>query len=409
VPDPLIAGAPAERLARLRAVPEAAPVLAALEGEERVHLVGGAVRDLLLGRTPCELDLVVEGDALSVAGRAAARLGGAVVAHPRFGTATVRADGVAFDLAGSRAERYARPGALPDVRLGAPLEEDLARRDFTVNAIAMRLADGKLTACPGALEDLAAGRLRVLHDRSFEDDPTRLIRLARYAARLGFAAEERTARLAADAVAAGAFETVTGERLGAELRLLVLEPQPAALGTLADLGAGRALLGPAFRVRDELVASALAHAPPDARPDLVALAAALAGAKRAPLAARLRELAFPAAEAAVVVAAATVERLRPALAAAGRPSAVDLALRREPPEAAALAAALGLGHPGAIARWLAEDRHKRLAITGDDLLAAGLRGPAVGAGLAAARAAMLDGKAATPDEQLAAALAAVAG
>jgi tRNA nucleotidyltransferase (CCA-adding enzyme) len=406
VPAPRIPGTPEERLARLRTVPTAEPVLAALAGEDHVHLVGGAVRDLLLARRPHELDLVVEGDAVAVAARAADRLGGTVLAHPRFGTATVRAGGVTFDLAGARAERYERPGALPDVTLGASLAADLARRDFGVNAIAMRLADGGLTAFPGALEDLEAGVLRVLHDASFADDPTRLLRLARYGARLGFEPDEHTAQLAAAAVAAGAPATVSGERLGAELRLLAREPQPAALAALERHGTGRAVLDPTFRVDPALISAAAAATPPDGRPDLTSLAATLLGADRAQLAARLRALAFPAAEAAAVVAAATVERLRPALDAATRPSAVDVALQREPPEAAALAAALGLGPPGAVAAWLAHDRRRRLAITGDDLLAAGRRGPAVGAGLRAARAAMLDGTASTAEAQLAAALAA---
>jgi tRNA nucleotidyltransferase (CCA-adding enzyme) len=406
VPTADFPGTPEERLARLRTVPGARPVLAALEGEEEVHLVGGAVRDLLLGRTPRELDLVVAGDAMAVARRAAERLGGTVLAHPRFGTATVRAGSSAFDLAGARAERYERPGALPDVTLGASLADDLARRDFSVNAIAMRLADGELTTWPGALGDLRAGVLRVLHDQSFVDDPTRLLRLARYGARLGFEPDAQTAALADAAVAAGATETVSGERLGAELRLLAREPQPSALAALERHATGRTVLGPGFSVDPALVTAAAAHAPPDARPDLVALAATLRGIEREELAARLRALAYPAAEATALVAAATVERLRPALERATRRSEVDVMLAREPPEAAALAAALGMGPPGAIDAWRAGDRRRRLAITGDDLLAAGLAGPAVGVGLRGARAAMLDGAAPTAEAQLAAALAA---
>ena len=160
----------------MRRAPGAEPALEALAGEPGVHVVGGAVRDALLGRVPRELDLVVEGDAAAVARRAARRLGGHVVAHERFGTATVRAPAASFDVVSARTESYERPGALPDVRPGASIEEDLRRRDFAVNAIALRLADGEEIAFPGAREDLAAGRLRVLHPRSFEDDPTRLHR-----------------------------------------------------------------------------------------------------------------------------------------------------------------------------------------------------------------------------------------
>src|SRR4051812_5960898 len=138
----------------LRAAPGADIVLAAVAGEPGVYVVGGAVRDALRGQVPRELDLVVEGDAVAVAGRAAERVGGQLTVHERFGTATVRTGDFAFDLAGARRERYERPGALPAVELGATIEEDLARRDFSVNALALSLDTGKLTVWPGAREDL---------------------------------------------------------------------------------------------------------------------------------------------------------------------------------------------------------------------------------------------------------------
>src|ERR671917_1214828 len=131
-----------------------AAVLAALGDEPGAWVVGGAVRDLLLGLEPGDLDVVVEGDAVAAARHAAARLGGDVVVHDRFGTATVRGAGVAFDVAGARRETYARAGALPDVELGATLADDLARRDFTVNTLALRLRDGELAGWRGAQEDL---------------------------------------------------------------------------------------------------------------------------------------------------------------------------------------------------------------------------------------------------------------
>jgi tRNA nucleotidyltransferase (CCA-adding enzyme) len=372
-----------------------APVLAALRDEPGAWVVGGAVRDLLLDREPGDLDVVVEGDAVAVARRAAARLGGDVLVHERFGTATVRGGGIAFDVAGARRESYPRPGALPVVELGATLAEDLARRDFTVNTLALRLADGELTGAPGAEDDLRAGVLRVLHEASFRDDPTRLIRLARYAGRLGFAVEPETAALADAAVAGGALGTVTGERLGAELRLIAREPQPAALLALEHHGLGAALL-PAFAVDAALVERAVALARA-ARADLVALACAVRGAPPAELAARLRALAFPAADAAAVVAAAAVDA---AALAAARPSEADVVLARLPVEAAVVAAAAGAEPARA---WLEHGRHATLAIGGEDLLAAGLRGPAVGRGLAAARAALLDGAAPDRAAQLAAA------
>jgi tRNA nucleotidyltransferase (CCA-adding enzyme) len=402
----------------------AVPVLAALPG---TWVVGGAVRDLLLGLAPGDFDVVVEGDAVAVARRAAVSLDGEVVVHERFGTATVRAGDLAFDVASARRETYARPGALPDVELGATLADDLARRDFTVNTFALRLSDGELAAWSGAQDDLEARVLRVLHDASFTDDPTRLIRLARYAGRLGFAVDVHTARRAATAVAGGALATVTGERLGAELRLLAREPQPEALLALDAHGLGATLL-PAFTVDAALVERAVALCDEVAaagaggasaagsggdaasgpavqplaatpRSDLVALACAVRGADARELAARLRALAFPAAETAAVVAAAGVDA---AALTGARPSGADAFLARLPIEAAAVAAAAGAEPARA---WLLRDRHARIAIRGDDLLAAGLSGPAVGRGLAAARAALLDGVAGDRRAQLAAALA----
>ena len=362
-----------------------------LAGEDAVYVVGGAVRDALLGRTPHELDFVVEGDAVAVARRAAERLGGRVTVHDRFGTATVEAPGATFDLAGARRERYERPGALPEVELGATLREDLERRDFTVNAIALHLSDGELVEYPGAGEDLDARVLRVLHDRSFRDDPTRLLRLARYAARLGFEPAEETDRLAAEAIAGGALETVTGSRLGAELRLLLREPQPAALLALERHGLGEKLLA-GFNVVPEIVDRALALAPPDARADLAAFATTFSDG------ARLDDLAFPAAERDIV--AAPIPDLRDDM------TDVELwrALRKRHPESVAVAGARGAYE--AARRWLEDVRHRRLAIDGNDVVAAGLEGPAVGAALEKAMEAMLEGRAAGREEQLAAALGA---
>ncbi|HWM08482.1 MAG TPA: hypothetical protein VNO82_04035 [Solirubrobacteraceae bacterium] len=366
------------------------PAVAALDGEDAVYLVGGAVRDLLLGDDPHELDFVVEGDAVAVARRAAERAGGRIVVHDRFGTATVEAPEATFDLAGARRERYEQPGALPDVELGATLREDLERRDFTVNAIALHLADGETVWLPGAREDLEARRLRVLHDASFRDDPTRLIRLARYAARLGFEPEDRTDRLAAEAVADGVLDTVTGPRLGAELRLLVREPQPAALLALERHGLGRALLGDAFAPDERRIAVAHELGGP-----LAAFAAALTGPPP-----DLDRLAFPAHDRDVVARAAAAE---PIPAGTG---AVELwrRFRREPPEVAAVAGARGDAEGAR--RWLEDVRHRRLAIDGNDVVAAGLSGPAVGEALDRAMAAMLAGRAPSREEQLAAALGA---
>jgi tRNA nucleotidyltransferase (CCA-adding enzyme) len=403
--------APSDVFERLRAL----PALAAVGGEPGVHVVGGAVRDLLLGREPHEVDLVVEGDAVALAHR----LGEVVAVHERFGTATVRvgddAGAATVDLAGARQETYAAPGALPEVRLGASLARDLERRDFSVNAIAVALDDGRITAVPGALEDVSAGILRILHPGSFADDPTRLLRGARYAARLDFEYDEATARLARAAITEGSLATVTPSRLGAELRLLLREPQPAAIERLARDGLAAALLGepgPGLRsgAGRPYVRRAVALTPPECEPGLVALAAAWAGGEAA-VGRRLRELGLPAAEVtriaqAVGGAGRVLDGLEPdASGAEPGPGDVDRLLGTGPVELAVLVAARCGPGADAARRWLERDRHRRLAISGDDLVAAGLVGPAVGRGLAAARAAMLDGAAPDRESQIAAALA----
>jgi tRNA nucleotidyltransferase (CCA-adding enzyme) len=373
------------------------PVLDALAGEPGVHVVGGAVRDALLGRAPHELDLLVEGDATAVARRVAARLGGAATIHERFGTATVRAAGHTFDVVSARTERYPRPGALPDVELGATVEQDLRRRDFSVNAIAVRVADGALLAVPGAREDLEAGVLRVLHDASFRDDPTRLLRGARYAARLGFALEPATDALWAEAVRDGVAATVTGARLGEELRLLAQEPEPEALIALERHGLAQAVVHPAMDVDGARVERAQALVPAGGRADLAALAATLRDVPRAELASALDRLEFPAPERDLVLAAASAPPVEPA-----DDAALWATLRRLPAEAVAVAGAAGDAETAR--HWLQEVRHHRLAITGDDLVAAGLRGPAVGAALERAMLALLRGEARDRAAQLQSAL-----
>jgi len=408
-----------EVLRALLAWPGGPQLLALAEEREDVALVGGAVRDLLRGRPPRELDVVVEGDAGALARRLADALGASAVQHDRFGTAAVEWEDGRIDVAARRAESYAAPGALPDVRAGT-VEEDLSRRDFTVNAIAVPLAGahaGQALGAPHALEDLHARRLRVLHERSFLDDPTRLLRLARYSARLRFAVEEHTAELAAAAVAGGALDTVSRARVGAELRLALGEADaPAALLAIDRLGVLRALHprlafdAELARASLELLATAAASpagstdAPRAAVLLLAVLLAPVAPAGGAHAVAEMHELLdameFAAGERDPAIdAAAGAAALAAALAAARSRSQLYDAAARATPEAVALAGAvgprtLGLDAAGEGARaWLADVRHVRLLIAGEDLLAAGVpEGPQVGARLRAALARKLDGQ-----------------
>jgi tRNA nucleotidyltransferase (CCA-adding enzyme) len=396
----------AELLGALRAQPGGAELLALGEGGAELELVGGAVRDLLLGRTPRELDVVVAGDAAALARELATRLGASADLHDRFGTALLQWDGGRIDIAERRAESYPAPGALPEVRPGTS-EEDLGRRDFTVNAIAVALGGahrGELSYAEHALEDLDAGRLRVLHERSFIDDPTRLLRLARYRARLDFAIEPNTAALAAAALAAGALSSVSGARIGAELRLALSEADaPAALAAMADLGVLAALPG-GLRFERVLAERAIALLPPDGRPDLLLMASLLlnlastAENPEAAIFALLDELEFTAADRErTLQSALAAPSLAPGMTRAAKPSQLRETLRAHTPEAIALAAALAdESSPGvadAATEWFAHVRGVRLEINGDDLIAAGISaGPEIGRRLTVALARKLDGE-----------------
>lgn len=379
------------------------------EHGQPVFLVGGAVRDLLLEREPLDIDLAVEGSL----GELTQRLEETPDIHDRFGTATVTRNGLRYDIAQTRTERYPAPGALPEVR-PAPIDEDLRRRDFTVNAIALALTGpqaGELTAVDGALTDVRAHRLAVLHDQSFTDDPTRLLRLARYAARLNFTVAPHTRELADAAVATGALDTVSGTRIGNELRLLAAEPDPvAAMAALAELGLDRAIaaiveFGPE---RQTLAREALKQLPDDGRPLLLVLSIAVLGSERKAAARLLERLEFTATDAAVIVEAATrAADVTAALTRAESGSAIAHAVGNAGVITVALAAALG--RPERPRQWLNTLRHLQLQITGDDLIAAGIReGSEVGQRLAAARDAMWDGTATDRGSQLAVALSGTA-
>ncbi len=207
------------------------------EGGE-AFLVGGPVRDLLRGDARLhDIDIVTTADARHVAQRfAIIAIANAVVAKTTdFGTATVRVpDGnsdASVDFATARTETYLQPGALPTVAFPARIAEDLHRRDVTINAMALPITPhgfGRLLDPTGGLADLRAGMIRVLHDASFRDDPTRLYRAARYAARFGFTIEPHTASLLHAAVTGGALATISPDRKRHELALGIRERDPVA-------------------------------------------------------------------------------------------------------------------------------------------------------------------------------------
>jgi tRNA nucleotidyltransferase (CCA-adding enzyme) len=380
--------------------------LAAAHGA-RAFGVGGLVRDAWLGRpSGRDLDVAVEGDAPLVARAVAAALGGALVEHERFLTASVSLPGGGrLDLVTARAERYPGGGGLPRV-LPAPIDQDLRRRDFTVNAMAVELASGAFGLLDplGGAGDAARRRLRVLHPLSFVEDPTRIFRAARYAARLGFRLDAWSARCRALALELAPYPALSPARIAAELEhVLAEQAAAAALAALARAGAFR-LLAPGHRATAAATGALTAvpavldwaRARGLVAPPLELLAAALAaGQAPAVAAAVLRGLGL---------AGAPLERVRDALeqapalarglAAAARPSEAARLVRAASPTALAWTRVTG-GEAGAarLDGALQAEHGTRPALGGADLLALGVtRGPDVAAALAALRDARLDGE-----------------
>jgi tRNA nucleotidyltransferase (CCA-adding enzyme) len=418
------------------ALPAGARTLAAalLEAADRrnlgVYLVGGPVRDLLLGRVLRDVDLIVEprdGQGAAELVRAASLAGVRVVSHDRFGTLRLeseRADAEekgALDVATVRSERYAHPGALPTVGPGT-LDDDLRRRDFTVNALAIPLSASARRAHPAlvdlddGLRDLETRTLRVFHPGSFHDDPTRALRAARLAARLGFALSRSSRSALRDALRDGVFGRVSGERLKREFDKLFEDARlgldPAvALGLLAEwhvLGAlepglslPRRSIAPLRRLGRTIAAPS--WPPRRARPWAAGLATWFA-----PLDAGLRTRALRRfavrGELAQWIAGFPKQRdatLRALARARGR-GAIDAVLG--PVSDEAMLALFALAPPTVrrrILRHAVEDRPRRPPVTGEDLLALGLAGPAVGRALARIRSAFLDGAVKTREDALA--------
>ncbi len=193
---------------------------------QNLYLVGGVVRDLLLGRTNLDLDLVVEGDAINLAQRLADTTEAKVTIHPRFQTANLKRGRWSIDIATARSETYARPGALPTVKPGY-LDTDLFRRDFTINAMAVKLVPsgwGELIDLYGGRDDLEKGLIRILHEGSFIDDSTRIWRGLRYEQRLDFKLEPKTLRLLRRDIPM--LGTISGDRIRHELEIVLKEEFP---------------------------------------------------------------------------------------------------------------------------------------------------------------------------------------
>ena len=380
----------------------------------RAFLAGGLVRDLWRGDTNAarDLDVVIEGDGPGVARALASELGGSVVEHERFLTASVETlRHGRIDVVTARTERYERPGALPRVLPGS-MAQDLRRRDFTVNAMAIELGSGAFGLLDplGGVADLERRRLRILHPLSFVEDPTRMLRAARYAARLDLATDRWTLRCQALALRLAPYPALSGARVAAELERLLREPEPgAALALLARAGVVRLLdsrwrPGRATAARLAAVAATLAWATAErlATPLTVAVLA-LAAEQRPEVAAALPERLGLSGELVGRIRRALEEA--PHLAARIRASSPPSETARLLRDAGAVAVVLlHLTEPSARNRleWYArEGRTVAPALTGDEVIALGVaRGPMVREVLQTLRDGRLDGRFADRESEI---------
>jgi tRNA nucleotidyltransferase (CCA-adding enzyme) len=399
------------RLERLAPAFEA--VSAASDEVDGVYLVGGTVRDILLGAPSFDVDIAVEGDAIALARAIAGQLGGSVRPHEKFGAAVVLyGDGQRIDVVTARTESYEAPAALPTVE-HASIRDDLHRRDFTINAMAASLKGddfGRLVDPFGGRGDLVAGQVRVLHDRSFIDDPTRIFRAIRYENRYGFRMDEHTERLARGCIETGLVGGLSPARLLNELEALLEEGEiEHSVLRLADLGAATAihphLAADEETVRlirrgRELVAEYELDVPAW-RSGIAALARRMAPDEvddwldRLPMRRRDAEQIAHA----VTLGPRLVERLR-----TDQLSASDVVTLAEPSAPDAPLLALALEDVPALRRYFSDLRGIRLEVTGTDLADLGLgESPRVGEVLAELRRRKLNGELDGRDSELAAA------
>ena len=371
-----------------------------------LFMVGGSVRDLLLGQPTLDIDLVVEGDAISAAQHAANDLATGCAVHSGFGTATIRGEGYTIDLAMSRSESYSRPGALPKVSPSS-IEVDLLRRDFTVNAIGLALSgpdEGTIVDPSRGLQDLRRRQLRVIQDRSFIDDASRILRAVRYRARLKFAIEPHTLSLLQRDLSY--LDAVSGSRIRRELtRLLRENRSETALELAQDLGVLEAI-HPAFRLPSRLSA-AFADCQRwlvDKTPTTVYMGLLAHAWSAADAVAIADRLILPKKERSIVQAMPEIRSLAPLLTSSKtRPSQITARLSAFPP--AALRAFALLANDTTIRervrRYLGEWRHVRPELNGDALLELGIaKGPQLGHLISQLRSARLDGKVSSREEEI---------
>ncbi len=353
-----------------------------------VYAVGGFVRDLLLGVKNFDIDLTVEGDGIAFAICLAEKRQGKVVKHKRFGTATVfLKSGHRIDVAGAREERYHHPAALPDVRSGA-IRADLLRRDFTVNALALRLNPGRfgeLVDLFSGESDLRQGVIRVLHDLSFEDDPTRIFRAVRFSQRFGFRIERRTRALMKDAVERRTCDRLSGRRVRNEICMLLGErdavgaiKQMARFGVLGCIHTGLELDSEKIGVMRRIDAAALVVESGFHRKVekwLIYFLGLLRGLKKGELNRLSRRLMLSRKEKEALLSLAEAGKIYGRLSSLKKhtPSVVYRALKNIPAEVLVVIVAMAKNRnvEALVLKYLSDWRGVRVNLTGEDLMRLG--------------------------------------
>ncbi len=386
-----------------------------------VYAVGGPVRDLLLGFGLRDVDLLVEGEGAKALAEAAAPADARLTRHDRFGTVLLQLGSASVDLSTTRRETYTHPGALPRVEPGS-LHEDLMRRDFSVNALALPLSQSarekydRVIDPDDGLDDLNKRRLRVLHPRSFHDDPTRVLRAARLAPRLGLSLTRGSRAVLRDALRDGAFGRVSGDRLRRDMMKVFGDAQygldpSRALRLLSNwhvLGA----LEPGLALEREVVVPlrrlGKAVASPPWRSSRWRSWISGMSVWLAPLTPALRRRSVRRfsirGDVAQRISRFPKTRdgwLKALMRARGR-GAIDSVLA--PLTEEELHALYAVAEPKArrrIVRFAGEDRIRRVPISGNDLVDVGLDGPALGRALIRIRTAYLDGALKNREEAIA--------
>ncbi len=385
----------------------------------RVYVVGGFVRDMLLGRPNLDIDLVVEGDGVEFGEAAAAELGVRVRVHRRFGTAVlVFSRDLHVDIASSRSEYYTRPGALPIVERSS-LRQDLFRRDFSINAMAACIDPecfGAIADPFAGLADLEAKKVRVLHALSFVDDPTRVLRAARFEVRYGFSLDAQSENLALRAAELGLLAEVSGARVREEIYDLLAEKSPSVVLTrLAELGALGEIVPARVDFADAIAAVREAEEGLARVRELsvrrvpsrkTALLAALGGSGAPTSAERwVRHFRIGREEAETIRAVASSQSLQRALANGRKMRDSRLFAMLSPLRVEALANLWARGDATSrerIERYIGTLASVRPAVSGQDLIAMGAEpGEAFSAILARARDDRLDGRAVGREAELA--------